>query len=104
MASRQRPEEVDELLSRKAGAAIAGEKLRDRALVYLESSDNANAIKILHELKLKWFNQDTVRGMILTCLLLANTYQKQELFFASKYFGLVAAYLAYKTKDTSLNA
>jgi hypothetical protein len=41
--------------------------------------------------------------MVLTCLLLAKTYQKQELFLAAKYFGMVAAYLAYKTKDTALS-
>ncbi|WP_439697002.1 hypothetical protein ACFGVS_00565 [Mucilaginibacter sp. AW1-7] len=95
--------QVDELLSKRAGVYIAGQKLRDRAMIYLESGDNTKAIEIFHDVKVRWYNQDTVKGTILTCLLLAKTYQKQELFIASKYYGLVAAYLAYKTKDTSLS-
>lgn len=58
---------------------------------------------MLHDLKIKWFNQETMDGVIMTCLLIGKTYKKQRLFFASKYFHLVGAFLAHKSKDSAFS-
>ncbi|WP_342328071.1 hypothetical protein [Pedobacter sp. FW305-3-2-15-E-R2A2] len=95
--------DVDDVYLKKGGMAAAGGKLRDRAVIYLKSGHHDKAIKLLHELKLKWFNKDTQEGMILTCLLLSDTYYKMDLLLAAKYFALVSAYIAHKSRETALS-
>lgn len=95
--------DVDDVLLKKGGMAVVGGRLRDRAMIYLQSGDYNKALKLLHELKVKWFNKDTEEGMILTCLLLADVYYKMGLFLASKYFALVGAYLGHKSRETALS-
>lgn len=90
---------VDEILATKAGIEIVAEKLRDRAETYLDKKLNFKAIETLHELKIKWYNKDTLKGSILSCLLLADAYRKLNLLFAAKYYALVGAYLAINSKE-----
>lgn len=91
--------QIDEILSKKANIEVVGEKLRNRAQTYIDKKLYFKAIETLHELKIKWFNKDTLKGSILTCLLLADTYRKLNLFFAAKYYAFVASYLAINSKE-----
>lgn len=90
---------VDPILASKAGASILADKLRDRASNYIKKKLNFKALQTLHELKIKWYNQDTIKGSILTCLTIADTYRKMNLHFAAKYYSLIASYLAVNSKD-----
>lgn len=92
-------EKADQILADKGAKAIVAGKLRDRAVMYFEAGETRKAIRLLHDLKLKWFNKETMAGVVLTCSFLGKAYKKQGLFFAAKYYHLVAAYLAQKDKD-----
>ncbi len=93
---------LDEILNKKGGRDIVADKLRTRSIAYMNNKEYLKAINALHELKIKWFKHDSLDGAILTCLLLADSYRKLNLFFASKYYALIAAYLAFQSKDESL--
>jgi hypothetical protein len=90
---------VDALLGKRGGKELAAEKLRARAISYLKNKDILKAINCLHELKLNWFNADSIQGSILSCLLLADAYAELELHFASKYYALIASFLSTKEKQ-----
>lgn len=94
-------EEADQILADKGAKTMVTGKLRDRAVMYFEAGKTGKAIRLLHDLKLKWFNKETMAGVILTCSFLGKAYKRQGLFFAAKYYHLVAAYLAQKDKDTA---
>jgi len=93
---------VDRIMELKGGKWALAEKLRDRAMGYLENGETFKAIDTLHELKLKWFNEDSLKGSISSCLLLAQAYSKLNMHYASKYYALVAAYLSVNSKKAHL--
>lgn len=93
---------VNEVLCSKAGFGIVAEKLIDRAKTYLRREEYFKAIKTLHEAKLKYINKDTLKETILACLLLADSYSRLKLHFASKYYAMIAAYLSINDDDTHL--
>lgn len=94
-------EKADQILADKGAKTILAGKLRDRGVMYFKAGETGKAIRIFHDLKLKWFNKETMAGVILTCNFLGKAYKRQGLFFAAKYYHLVAAYLAQKDKDTA---
>jgi len=96
-------EDVDRILADKGANKIVADKLRDRAVMFFEAGQTGKAIRLLHDLKLKWFNKETINGVVLTCNFLGKAYKQQGLYFAAKYYHLVAAYLAQKDKDTAFS-
>lgn len=89
---------IDIIFEKKGGGEVLANKLRERADSYLESKQYFKALQTLHELKIKWYNFETFKGSIISCLLIAHSYHKLNLFFASKYYALVAAYLSLSPK------
>ena len=86
---------ADELLGKRAGAAVAGEKAIDRALSLLDRNEPAAAIRELHKAKAKWFSGERLAGMLRLLLLIAEQYGRLGLAYASKYHSLAAAYIAH---------
>lgn len=85
---------ADELLAKRAGAAVAGEKAIDRALSLLDRKETTAAIRELHKAKAKWFSGEQLAGMLRLLLLIAEQYGRLGLAYASKYHALACAYIA----------
>ena len=91
---------ADDLLAKRAGGAVAGEKAIDRAFSLLERGEPAAAIRELHKAKAKWFSGEKLAGMLRILLLLAEQYGHLGLAYASKYHAMAAAYIArYENPD-----
>ena len=84
-------EKVDAALALRKSDISVGESIRDRALIYLKADKITLAIKLLHQLKIRWFRCETTRGVILTSMMLADCYSRLNMYYASKYYSLVAA-------------
>lgn len=85
---------AEELLAQRAGYTAAGEKAIDRALSLLERDEPAAAIRELQKAKLKWFSNEHLESTLRILLLLSEQYGRLGLAYASKYYALVAAYIA----------
>ena len=86
---------VDELLAERSGHFAAAEKCRDRALAMMDSGNMLLAIEHLHLAKIKWFAAETVRGTILSAIVIGNCYGRLGLTYAAKYYFFTAAFLAF---------
>ncbi len=85
---------VDEHLSKRYGGFIAAEKCRDRALAFYDKGDLLNAIKELHQAKIDWFAEETLKGSLLAMLLLSQWYTAMGLAYAGKHYALAVAYIS----------
>lgn len=92
-------EKIDAFLASRYGEYKAGEKIRDRAQEYLKAGKTTVAISLLHQLKVKWFAKETLRGTVLTSLLLSDCYSRLNMEFAGKYYSMVAAHLCLVYKN-----
>ncbi|MBJ7309659.1 hypothetical protein ACFOLJ_13520 [Rugamonas sp. CCM 8940] len=95
-------DKLDELLSSRSQGFIAAEKCRDRAIAFMDQSRPIRAIHELHNAKIKWFAKETLRGTILSMLMLSRLYADINLVWAAKYYALAAAYLVHKDNDDKL--
>ncbi|MBS7565522.1 hypothetical protein KHS38_14005 [Mucilaginibacter sp. Bleaf8] len=83
-------------LEKWGGRDLVARKLQKQAVAYLKHRLYFKAIGCLHEIKIKWFNSESLEQSIDSCLLLAKSYKEINLLYASKYYGFIAAYLAFK--------
>lgn len=85
---------ADELLAQRAGNVAAGEKAVDRAFSLLERNKTVAAVHELQKTKLKWYANEHLEKMLYILLLLAEQYRRLGLAYPSKYYAMVAAYVA----------
>lgn len=85
---------VDRLVAKRAGQAVAAEKMFDRAVVYYEQDNLILAIREIHQVQTKWFSGDRMPRFQRAMLLLSNCYLELYLPYAAKYYALVAALIA----------
>jgi hypothetical protein len=90
---------VDELLAKRFGKFVAAEKCRDRAIAFYEQGQVLRAISELHQAKVNWFAEETLRGSLLTMLFIAQCYADLGLVYAAKYYCLAAAWVAIHSDD-----
>lgn len=90
---------IDELLSDRSSGYIAAEKCRDRALAYYDAGKYILAIKQLHQAKIKWFSAETLRGSLMSMLLLSDCYQRLNLVYPAKYYAACVAFLSSYQDD-----
>ncbi len=93
---------TDELLSKRSSGYIAAEKCRDRAIAYYEAKKYLQAIKQLHQAKIKWFSAETLRGSLMSMLLLSDCYQELGFIYPAKYYAAGVAFLAHHQNDEKL--
>ena len=93
---------VDEFVSRRAGKSAAAEKCRDRALAYYKNGEILKAIDLLHDAKIKWYQRETIKGSILSIILISQWYSQVGLQYAAKYYALAALRVAWTDPDSSL--
>jgi hypothetical protein len=90
---------VDEALSKRIGGFAAAQKCRDRAIALHKNGQILDAITEIHKAKVNWFADETLLGSILAMLVVGQWYRDLDLFFAAKYYGLAAAYIASHSRD-----
>ncbi len=90
---------VDEILSERYGNFVAAEKCKDRAIQFYENKKITKAINQLHQSKVKWFSEETLRGSILSILQISEWYKELNLTFAAKYYALAAAFISSNSSD-----
>jgi hypothetical protein len=93
---------VDNLLSKRQGDFIAAQKCKDRALEYHKNGEILTAINELHEAKVKWYSEETLKGSILSILIIAQWYRELNLIYAAKNYALAGAYLASKSSEEQI--
>lgn len=84
-------ENVDMLLAERRGGFAAAEKSRDRAIAYRKRGSILRSIRQIHRSKISWFAEETLRGSLLSCLSLSESYGCLGLHFAAKHYALVTA-------------
>jgi len=95
---------IDELLSKRYGDHIAARNCVDRAVEFYENGEVLEAIKQLHQAKIKWFIEETAYNSLISASLISNSYLKLGLSFAAKYYALAAAYIAQSSSDQLMNS
>lgn len=95
-------QQTDEALQTRYGGFAAAEKSRDRAIAFYNRGEIIEAINQLHNTKIKWFTEETLKGSLLTTLFLSNLYMELNLVFASKHYSLITAYIALNCHDENL--
>jgi hypothetical protein len=88
-------EAIDAAVARMEGGAAAGAACRDRAMALYEAGRLRLALHELHRAKDEWWSGDTIRGALLSMLMLSQIYADLYLPFAAKQYALAAAGLAY---------
>jgi hypothetical protein len=90
---------TDALLEKRSSAHIAAEKCRDRAVELLSNGKVLHAIRQLHTAKVKWFSAETLRGTILSMLVLSDSYLGIGLTYAARHYALGALILAFRAPN-----
>ena len=97
-------QQVDLLLSDRHGDFIAAEKCRDRAIEFYKKGKILRAINQLHQAKVKWFAEETLRGSLLSMLWISQCYLELGLSFAAKYYALAVAYIALQSPKSDVKS
>lgn len=93
---------TDDALQARHGGFAAAEKSRDRAIAYHRRGEILKAINQLHNAKIKWFAEETLKGSLLAAIFLSELYMDLNLVFASKHYSLITAYIALNCQDENL--
>lgn len=97
-------QQVDMLLEERCGGFIAAEKCRDRAIEFYKRGKILRAIDQLHQAKIKWFSEETLRGSVLSMLLLSQWYLELKLSFAAKYYALAVAFITLHSSNSEVKS
>jgi hypothetical protein len=95
-------QQTDVLLTERSGDAKAAEKCRDRAVVFIKMGQPLKAIDQLHKAKVNWFSAETIKGSLLSMLVISQSYQELGLNIAAKYYALAAATIAFQPSKPEL--
>jgi hypothetical protein len=93
---------IDDVYQKRLGDFALAERLRDRAILYMEENDHIKAISLLHKVAILWFNKDLIKGSILALILLTRCYHALKMHYAAKYYALAASHIAVNAPDKEL--
>lgn len=82
---------LDAATAELLGDEAAGNKARDRAVALRAAGRPLHALRELHDAKVRWFHGDTLRGAVLTMVVIAKIYRELGLPHAAKQYALAAA-------------
>ena len=83
---------VDELIADRFGPFAAGDKARNRSVALMRRGEWLSAASELHDVALRWFSNERIRGATISLVLLSDCYLKLNLTLAAKAIALAAAY------------
>ena len=92
---------LDELVAERAGRGLR-HKVRDRAMQFYKAGRYIAALREFHDARRDWFAGDTIRGSLLSSILIARCYDNLYLHMAAKYYSLSVGVLALDLGDSSL--
>jgi len=95
----QLSQKIDIVLSERYGNFVAAEKCRDRAIQFYNIKNILKAINQVHQSKVKWFSEETLKGSIISILQISEWYKELNLVFAAKYYSLAAAFISSNSSD-----
>lgn len=94
---------LDSLLEKRFGSFAAAEKARDRAMQFRSNGAITRAIKQLHISKINWFAEETLKGSVISCIMIATWYNELHLIYAAKYYYLAASFIILESNKSELN-
>lgn len=88
-------EAVDAAIERLYGGAAAAGRARDRGLRLREAGHLREALEEFHKAKIRWWSGDSLRGALLSMLMIAETYKSLRMPMAGKQYALAVAGTAH---------
>ena len=85
---------VDEAVGKRSGQVAIVARARDRALKLLQAERHLDALEELHRAKIDWWSGETIRGSLLSMVIIARLYLELWFPHASKSYALAVAYIA----------
>ncbi|HTR75699.1 MAG TPA: hypothetical protein VMH33_10655 [Solirubrobacterales bacterium] len=82
---------IDAAIERLYGGAAAAGRARDRGLRLQKAGRLREAIEEFHKAKIRWWSGDSLRGALLSMLMIAETYKELRLPLAGKQYALAVA-------------
>ena len=95
-------DDVDLLVAERAGAGAAADLARRRAVAHLRVKRFIAALNELQKAKIGWFSSETMRGSILSMLVISQSLSELNLHFAARYYAAGALFLALNQEDEGL--
>ena len=93
---------VDKIVGERSGKHTLAARARDRAINLLRAERRLDALEEFHLAKIDWWSGETVRGSMLSMILIARLYLELGLPQASKSYALAVAYIAATSRDEKL--
>lgn len=93
---------VDDLLAERTKGYIVAEKCRDRAIKFIDAGFPILAISEFHRSKVNWFSGDTLKGSLLSSLMLSNIYLDIGLGYAAKYHAMAALFVINSSEQDDI--
>ncbi len=93
---------LDQRLAETSGRAAVADVCRQRALSLRQSGRHVAALQEFHQAKVDWWSGDTLRGSLLSMLLISQIYLELRLPVAGRYYALAAASAANASQQEDL--
>ncbi|WP_145504066.1 hypothetical protein [Streptomyces sp. CFMR 7] len=93
---------LDTATDRVAGQSARGERAQARGLTLVKSGRLLEALREVHEAKLRWWHGETLEGGLTMLLLCSRIYSELGLAIAAKQYALAAAAAARSAPDQEL--
>ena len=93
---------VDEAIAKRSGRHALAARARDRAVKLIRAERSLEALEEFHRTKIDWWSGETMRGSLLSMLIIAKLYLELWLPHASKSYALAVAYIAAMNRDDKL--
>lgn len=91
---------LQRVLAQRNQRLDAAQMTKDRAMYLYEAGNLEDAVHYLNEVKIEWYDAETLRGSVLTCGILAHIYRELGLYYAAVGELLTMIHLASIDKDT----
>lgn len=92
----------DSALAQIQGDSAIAEQCCNRAVAFMRNDDPLKALTELHNVKVRWFNGDTLSGTILAMRILGSIYANLGLMYAAKMYACTSASLALTSDDIDI--
>lgn len=93
---------ADEAIGKRNGRNAIATRARDRAIRLLDAGRCLDALDEFHRAKAEWWSGDTIRGSVLSMLMIAKIYLDLKLPQASKMYALAASYIAASRQEEEI--
>ena len=93
---------VEVVVGERSGKHTLAARARDRAIKLLRAERRLDALEEFHLAKIDWWSGETIRGSMLSMILIARLYLELGLPQACKSYALAVAYIAAIRRDENL--